>query len=259
MNNSTSHKNCRACGLSKGLDSFYADAKAKDGRRSECKECKSVRARAAYEKNVDAERAAANKRYAANPEPTKARVREHRGKNPDLVRAYNLQYRAANGDKLRAGEKAWREANKERHRESSRKWSAANPERAKEINRRWREANADQVSERLLRRRALMVSGNYDEGISAASLRARHGDMCAYCDGLMVFEKASVYLPLSATVEHVIPLARGGEHTWSNTILACRRCNSSKSDRLLEEWGGYAGNGKNGGATIHQAIEGAYS
>lgn len=37
------------------------------------------------------------------------------------------------------------------------------------------------------------------------------------------------------TRDHVIPIAKGGTHTWDNVRLACRRCNSIKNDRLLEE------------------------
>ena len=34
------------------------------------------------------------------------------------------------------------------------------------------------------------------------------------------------------TIDHVIPLARGGTHTWDNVRLACHRCNSEKSDSV---------------------------
>lgn len=34
------------------------------------------------------------------------------------------------------------------------------------------------------------------------------------------------------TIDHVIPLARGGTHTWDNVRLACRLCNSTKGDSL---------------------------
>ena len=39
-----------------------------------------------------------------------------------------------------------------------------------------------------------------------------------------------------ATIEHLIPLARGGEHTWENTVLACRHCNISKNAKSIEEF-----------------------
>lgn len=37
------------------------------------------------------------------------------------------------------------------------------------------------------------------------------------------------------TRDHVIPIAKGGTHTWDNVRLACRKCNSDKNDKLLEE------------------------
>lgn len=60
-----------------------------------------------------------------------------------------------------------------------------------------------------------------------AALRLRwiaQGRGCAFCDGA------------AETVDHVIPLARGGTNFEGNLIPACRRCNSSRSDLLIVEW-----------------------
>lgn len=38
------------------------------------------------------------------------------------------------------------------------------------------------------------------------------------------------------TRDHVIPIAKGGTHTWDNVRLACHKCNSSKNAKLLEEY-----------------------
>jgi hypothetical protein len=35
------------------------------------------------------------------------------------------------------------------------------------------------------------------------------------------------------TIDHVWPIAKGGQHIWSNVRLAHRRCNSAKRDRLV--------------------------
>ena len=32
------------------------------------------------------------------------------------------------------------------------------------------------------------------------------------------------------SIDHVVPLSKGGEHSWTNCRLACRKCNSYKSD-----------------------------
>jgi hypothetical protein len=38
------------------------------------------------------------------------------------------------------------------------------------------------------------------------------------------------------SVDHIVPSNRGGDDVGDNAIWACRRCNSSKSDRDLFEW-----------------------
>jgi len=47
---------------------------------------------------------------------------------------------------------------------------------------------------------------------------------CTYCGGP------------GGTVDHVIPLSRGGHHAEGNLAPACGPCNSSKRDKLLIEW-----------------------
>lgn len=38
------------------------------------------------------------------------------------------------------------------------------------------------------------------------------------------------------TIDHVVPVSRGGApSTWENQVVACRRCNGRKADRLPEE------------------------
>lgn len=59
-----------------------------------------------------------------------------------------------------------------------------------------------------------------------ARLFHRHGGCCAYCG------QRSRHLE----VDHVVPLSRGGRHAIGNMLPACRRCNRSKSNRLLVEW-----------------------
>jgi 5-methylcytosine-specific restriction endonuclease McrA len=36
--------------------------------------------------------------------------------------------------------------------------------------------------------------------------------------------------------DHVIPVAKGGDHEESNLVTACFRCNRSKHTKLLEQW-----------------------
>jgi 5-methylcytosine-specific restriction endonuclease McrA len=52
---------------------------------------------------------------------------------------------------------------------------------------------------------------------------------CAYC-GKRCAES-------EATVDHVLPVSRGGRSSWGNTVTACWKCNQRKSNRLPHEAG----------------------
>jgi 5-methylcytosine-specific restriction endonuclease McrA len=37
------------------------------------------------------------------------------------------------------------------------------------------------------------------------------------------------------TLDHVVPSSRGGTHSWTNLVTACKRCNTRKGDYTPEE------------------------
>lgn len=51
---------------------------------------------------------------------------------------------------------------------------------------------------------------------------------CYYCG-----RKVS---PRSLTMDHIVPIIRGGKSTKGNVVPACKECNNQKKDRLLMEW-----------------------
>jgi hypothetical protein len=53
------------------------------------------------------------------------------------------------------------------------------------------------------------------------------------------FEKSCAYCSETRKVlhmDHVIPVINGGDHTRRNIVLACKSCNCSKQDKVMEEW-----------------------
>lgn len=40
-----------------------------------------------------------------------------------------------------------------------------------------------------------------------------------------------------ATMDHLLPRSRGGQHEWKNVVLMCAEHNNAKSDRTLDEIG----------------------
>lgn len=88
-------------------------------------------------------------------------------------------------------------------------------------------------------RRARKVNAQYDKGISRKSLRKLFGDQCHYCGISMDFSgttKAAGYKDEHTTIEHLLPLSKGGTHTWNNVVLACRKCNIGKHNKTTDEW-----------------------
>lgn len=67
---------------------------------------------------------------------------------------------------------------------------------------------------------------------------ARDGATCYLC-GEPLDLAAAFPDPQAVTLDHVVPLARGGAHTPDNLRVACRPCNLRKGDKLPAELAWY--------------------
>lgn len=82
------------------------------------------------------------------------------------------------------------------------------------------------------RRRSATHDG--DPGITVAKLRDRDGDFCRAC-GFKIDFDAPQYDDLAPEIDHIVPLAREGTHTWDNVQLLHGRCNRAKGARLIPD------------------------
>lgn len=55
--------------------------------------------------------------------------------------------------------------------------------------------------------------------------------ICHYCGGR--------FLPKELTLDHVVPVSRGGKSTRGNCVPACKDCNNKKKHLLPMEWQAY--------------------
>ncbi|KAI3924374.1 hypothetical protein MKW98_032575 [Papaver atlanticum] len=62
------------------------------------------------------------------------------------------------------------------------------------------------------------------QNLSRKNILFRDVFMCQYCSSRE-----------SLTIDHVLPISRGGEWTWENLVTACLKCNSKKGHKTLEE------------------------
>lgn len=80
-----------------------------------------------------------------------------------------------------------------------------------------------------------------DKDISLKTLYKRDKGICYICGGKCDFKdharNGSNFIsgPTYPSVDHVVPLARGGKHSWDNVKLAHHLCNAKKSDILPSE------------------------
>lgn len=115
-------------------------------------------------------------------------------------------------------------------RAATARWRIANPEATTEQYRRWRIKNSDAVRAKVQRRRARLLEA-FVEDVDPAAIWLRDGGTCGICcqpiDPLLPWPHR-----MSKTLDHVIPLAKGGTHEPANVQLAHAVCNSRKNDRL---------------------------
>lgn len=61
--------------------------------------------------------------------------------------------------------------------------------------------------------------------------RKRSSGICHYCK--------KQFLPKELTMDHIIPLARGGKSQKFNLVPCCKECNTKKNQLLPLEWEEY--------------------
>lgn len=149
-------------------------------------------------------------------------------KDPEKRKAYAKAWRKANLEKVKTYGALWREINLKRKTETDAAWVANNHEKRIKSVLAWKDANPEKVRAQKAKRRAitLSASGYGVTGEQWKQILEAAGGVCSYCGE----QKENL------TMDHIIPLMRGGEHDVSNITVACVSCNSSKGVKLLHEW-----------------------
>jgi hypothetical protein len=80
-------------------------------------------------------------------------------------------------------------------------------------------------------RRRAQEMGSKTERVSRFDIFARDGWRCKICGKKTLRSKRFPH-PMSATLDHIVPLAAGGSHTADNLQCACNECNYRKAAGL---------------------------
>lgn len=91
----------------------------------------------------------------------------------------------------------------------------------------WKKLSPEEKEKRSMARRARLLNCPVIIPFYKSEIIRRDGLNCYLC-GLLLTVK-------TATIDHVIPLARGGFHCPNNAKIACLKCNQKKNKKLLSE------------------------
>lgn len=167
-------------------------------------------------KNRDKIRAQERELYAQNKERISAKRRARRKLFPEREKSYRRRYRLAHLAKIREYDRLW----KLRQRQLT-------PEKARQIDRNNYRNNPKRFIEKNRKRKTLKRSGI----VADCSRRLKLLELERFCHWC-----CRALIEMNRSIDHVIPLARGGHHIPDNLVVACKKCNSSRADRLISEW-----------------------
>ena len=147
-----------------------------------------------------------------------------RNENRDRLNEYRRSWGRKNADRVREQNQKYYRENGESVKAATRKYSKQNREKINEWRRNWYKANPGKDSSYKHTRRALInKSGKFV--ILDKEIKRLYSNNCIHCGS-----KERI------TMDHLIPVSRGGRHSIGNIVPMCQECNFSKHTRFYSEW-----------------------
>ena len=209
-------KICNTCKIEKDLDRFHKDNSSKSGVQTKCKQCKKE-----YQQE--------------NSDYTSIRQKNYRQNNYEATIEYRKTYYQANRETLAEQRKVYYQANREAIAKQTKTYQEANREKLVKHKKAYNQANAE--------KNAKQVKAYAQTPIGKASrTNARHkrrtitkqGDVTAQqlleltANAKNCYWRNASLKNKKVHIDHYIPLAREGNHTLSNLVVSCSKCNISK-------------------------------
>ncbi len=201
-------KRCSACKEEKDPSMFAKTKLRVDGLQDHCKECQAVKRKAYREKLKQSKRSPPENKFCPTCKETKPTDAFY----TSISKTSGLQDNCKSCQNAKT--MVYLQQHPEQRDSANKKYRDKNPEKVKHWDR-----NAK------IKRRAHLDAA-IQEDITLDELFERDGGFCGICDLECSRDEASI--------DHIIPLSKKGNHTWNNVQLAHRRCNSIKKDKIQE-------------------------
>jgi hypothetical protein len=155
-----------------------------------------------------------NEYYSTHKEEYSIRKKKYNIDHNEDVKKYSCEYYREHSEKIKAYQKNYRTNNVESIRLKKKIYSKL-----------WRSKNKEQGRDNSLRRRAKKLNLPVEK-FESLEIFMRDGWICQLCKK-RVNKKLKWPHPMSASLDHIIPVNNGGPHTKVNCQLAHLRCNIS--------------------------------
>lgn len=186
----TQTKICSKCKVEKTFDMFSKRTTSKDGYRSQCKQCE----------------------------------KEYQQINKNKIKEYQKLYRQDNSEIIKEKSKIYFKKRYAKDKmnmiEYSKKYYNENKDKKAEYYKKYIRTMNGKSSKKnsFHKRRTILKKGDVSNSeLLKLEINAK---VCYWCG--ISFRNTKVH------IDHYIPLSKGGEHTISNLVVSCQKCNCSK-------------------------------
>lgn len=152
-------------------------------------------------------------------------VSDWKKKNKEKDKEHQKKWRDSNKEKKNLGTRIWQSLNLDKRREASKRYYQSNKEKVHKANKSYLERNPEVINAIKNNRRAR--EKNAEGRISAKTWKEilnKYGNKCLCCG------RTDVKL----TVDHIVPLSKGGTNNSDNLQPLCISCNSSKHTKTID-------------------------
>lgn len=154
------------------------------------------------------------------------RSRTYREKNREKINSHSREVYHSNIQRERKRHRDYHSRNRKDQLKKKREFYEENKESESNKRRIYKKINPDVMSLSSGRRRARKAGNGGSHTIDQRREKfTLLGDVCYYCG-----------IPGKMTVDHLIPISRGGTDDIENIVPACLLCNARKNNKTAEEF-----------------------